>query len=252
MRHYKNFFLTGSTGQLGRKIIALTKNKRWLTPSHQELDIAVQKDVEDYMHKHNFDAIIHAAALARMRECERDPLLAMETNMIGTANLVRGVLLKEQETKRTVRFIHISTDGVYSGQNGRYSEKDATVPYNKYGWTKLGAEAAVNLLPNFCIIRTRFFDPENIKFNECPIDAYTSSLPIAELAKAVVILLDSPFVGTINIGGERQSDYKSFVKFKPTIKPCRFRDVAKNIPFAISKDSSLDIRLWKKFKAEGS
>ena len=131
-RKYKNILLTGASGTLGQAVQKAGGFSSLLTPSRREMDITELKSVENYFNERQIDGIIHCAALARISVCERDPLKALDTNIVGTTNLVKTVLKKSP----TVRFVHISTDGVYPGVKGEYKEKDATVPYNRYGWTK--------------------------------------------------------------------------------------------------------------------
>ena len=114
----------------------------------------------------------------------------------------------------------------------------------------MGAECAVNTLSNYCIIRTSFFDPENIKFDDAATEAFSSKVPINYLVKAISILLDNDFVGTINVGRERKSDYEHYKEFKPEIKECKLEDIQKSVPFAFYKDCSMDINLWKKIEEE--
>ena len=247
---YNKILLTGGSGTLGRHIISSGKLKNILAPSSQELDITNSAGVEKFFSQNELDAVIHCAAMARVSECEQDPAKAIATNIIGTANLVAAVIKKEKKSKKTMRFVHISTDGVYQSTKGDYSEEDAAIPYNVYGWTKLGAESAVHALINSCIIRTRFFDTEKIKYNEYAIDSYTSMIPAGELAKAIAIMLESSFTGTINIGGSRVSDYEALKKYKPSIKPCKFADIQGKIPFKLSKDASMNISLWKKIREQ--
>lgn len=240
MKHGK-ILLTGGSGTLGSHIIKSGLFKEMVAPGRDELDITSTESVERFFTKNDIGYVIHCAAMARVSECEQKPGDAIATNTLGTANLVKAVL-KKPGTK----FVHISTDGVYESTSGNYSESSPTRPYNKYGWTKLGAECAVNLLPNFCIIRTRFFDPEKIKYDEYATDSYTSMLPVGELVKAIAIMLESDFVGTINVGSERISDYDAIRKYKPSVKPCKFEDIQKKTPFILSKDASMNTSLWKK------
>ncbi|MFC1646015.1 SDR family oxidoreductase, partial [Candidatus Omnitrophota bacterium] len=231
MRRNKNkkILLTGASGHLGKAILGLSRPFHFLYPGVDIFDITKPSLLERYFKQHKFDAIINCAALARMGECEKNPLKAVETNIIGTANLVMAVINMQDKLNTTIRFIHISTDGVYPGKTGNYAEKDRTIPYNIYGWTKLAAECAVNLLSDFCIIRTSFFDPKNIRFDCSATDLYSSKLPINYLAKAILTMLESCFIGTINIGGKRQSDYDKYKKFKPSLKRCKGVDILKNI-----------------------
>lgn len=245
---YKNILLTGASGQLGRAILKSGISRHFLAPGLDIFDMTNPASVVKYFKKHKFDAVIHCAALARMGECEKNPSGAIETNIIGTGNLVMVVMDRDSGLSKNTRFVHISTDGVYPGISGNYSENDKTIPYNRYGWTKLGAECAVNLLKNFCIIRTSFFDPSKIKFNDSATDLYSSKVTIDYLAKAVLMMLESGFIGTINIGANRQSDYKRYKKFKPSLRPCRGIEISKNIDFKIAKDASLNCRRWKKIE----
>lgn len=249
---YNHILLTGASGNLGKRIIQLNKDNKLnlLTPSKEVLDITKPETIKKFFDNNEIDAVIHCAAIARMRECHENPDKAIETNIIGTCNLVSQTLTKEKKIKKNIRFVHMSTDGVYEGTKGNYSEKSPTIPFNVYGWTKLGAECAVNLLKNHCIIRTNFFEPENIKFEESATDAYTSKVTVDYIAKAVIKMLNHDFVGTINIGKERMSDYDNYKKYKPSLKPCKLKDILKTVPFQIAKDFSMDVSLWKKIEKE--
>ena len=247
---HKNVLLTGASGTLGRKIIGLNKIPKLLAPSRRVLDITKPLTIKKFFDNNDIDAIIHCAAMARMRECHENPGKAIETNITGTCNLIMEAIRKEKKSKKSIRLVHMSTDGVYEGTKGNYSESSSTIPFNIYGWTKLGAECAANLLKNHCIIRTNFFEPENIKFDESATDAYTSKAAVDYIAKAVVKMLSHKFVGIINIGKERMSDYDNYKKYKQSLKPCKLKDILKTVPFPIAKDFSMDISLWKKIEKE--
>ncbi len=240
--------LTGASGQLGRAMGAASFYKRCLTPPRKELDITSLKSIDSYLNKHDIDRIIHTAALARQALCEEDPMSALDTNLLGTAYLVKAILRFERQRKHGIRFIYISTDGVYPGTEGHYSETSTTIPYNKYGWTKLGGECAVQLLSDFCIIRTRFFDPGHLKFDTCPVDSFTSAIALHELVTAIDKLLYSDFVGVVNVGGRRMSDYERYKAINPSLKPCRLKDIQREKKFKISRDSSFNTKRWRDFE----
>ena len=151
---YKKILLTGGSGTLGSAILKSRLFQNVLFPSHNELDISNKDSVSKFFQNNEIDALIHCAANTNIQECEENPIKAIETNIKGTYNLVKEVLKKDKR----IRFIHISTDGVYNRTEGNYSETSPTIPFDKYGWTKLGAECSVNSLSNFCIIRASFFD----------------------------------------------------------------------------------------------
>ena len=241
---YKNILLTGSTGHLGSAIKESDKFQNILTPTRKVLDITNSETIEKFFQNNEIDAVIHCAALARMKKCEEDPITALKTNVIGTSNLVKEVIKKEKNTQKQIRFIQISTDGVYQGTRGNYSEDDATLPYNKYGWTKLGAECVVQILSNFCIIRTSFFDPKNIKFNDAATDAYSSRVTIDYLVNAIKKMIERDFIGIINIGDEKKSGYERYKEFKPLIKKCKFEDIQNYAQIPLAKDCSMNCNKW--------
>ena len=243
-----NVLLTGGSGNLGQAIKHSDLFPALITPSEHDLDITDTDAIAEHFCRYDIDAVIHCAALARMVACENNPVLAITTNIIGTCNLVNGVIAYEKKEHKKIRFIHISTDGVYPGTRGQYTEINETIPYNNYGWTKLGAECAVNLLSDFCIIRTRFFNPDTIRFDESAVDLYTSTVPIEYLVRAIGILLESDFVGTINVGGDRDSDYNKFREYKPSLKPCSREDIVMNIPIALASDASMDVTAWREIE----
>ncbi|MFC1804614.1 SDR family oxidoreductase [Candidatus Omnitrophota bacterium] len=245
---YKDILLTGASGRLGQAIVQSKCFPSLLSPSRKSLDITKPTTIEAFFSSNDVGAVIHCAALARMAECEKSPIKAISTNIIGTANLAVEVLKKEKILKKKIRFVHISSDAVYPGRRGNYSEKDETIPYNKYGWSKLGAECVVNLLSNFCIIRTSFFDPKNIKFSASAIDAYSSKVTLSYLVKAIAEMLENDFIGVINIGSERKSDYRRYKEFNPLLKPTKLKEIIKGVPFKMPEDSSLDSKLWKEIK----
>lgn len=242
--------LTGGSGNLGRAILKSGLFLNILAPSRNEMDITDKKGVEFFFEENNPDVVIHCAAVVKMTESEQDPAKTIDVNIVGTCNLVKQAIRAEKKNGKSIRFIYISTDGVYSSIKGNYSEKDSVLPYNQYGWSKLGGECAVNLLSNFCIIRTSFFNPEMIKYERYATDKYSSRVPIDYLLKAIAFLLDNNFVGTVNIGGKRESDFNTYKKIKPNIKPCLREDILKNSSIAISSDASLDSSLWRELTKE--
>ena len=245
-----NILLTGSSGKLGKAIKESGLFPKLLTPSRKELDITDERSVSSYFSTHDFSVVIHCAALARMRICEQDPDLAAKTNIQGTVNLVNAALEKEKIKGKPLRFIYISTDGVYEGKKGHYKEDGPTIPYNTYGRTKLGAECAVHALKDHCIIRTSFFDPMNIPFDTAATDMYSSKMPLMELVNAIHFLAHHSFVGVINIGAKKMSEYDRYKTHNPSINPSTFSEIQGSAPFPLAKDASMDISTWKGIKGK--
>lgn len=93
------------------------------------------------------DVVIHTAALTSTDLCEREKDLAYQTNVTGTQNLVEAVT-----SLRGTRFIFISTDLVFDGKKGLYTEDDAPNPLNYYAQTKWEAEQLVQALGDRALI----------------------------------------------------------------------------------------------------
>jgi len=239
-----SILLTGGSGFLGSRIIKSNLFRGLNYPTRLELDLTNIVSVKRYLSSLDYDTVIHCAALARITNCQQSPEEAILNNIVGTSNLVTKLLEKWKSTKKGFRLIHISTDGVYKGDNGNFHENRGTLPYNYYGWSKLGAECAVRLVPNHVIVRTRFFDQGNISFDESATDIHTSSIPVDDLVSALRKLIDSDFVGTINIGGERISDYERNKQYKRSIKPTTREKIEKIAKVPLSKDTSMDCSLW--------
>lgn len=241
----KKILLTGGSGKLGRQILRCNNTCSILSPNKELLDITNSKSVSSYFQSTDFEVIIHCAAMARMSECEKTPKKASDINILGTYNLVSSALQKEKEIGKRIRFIYISTDGVYECQDGDYSETSPTKPYNFYGKTKLAAEGISRTIEDHTIIRTRFFDQFDIPFKDAATDIVTSSIEINELSKAIIQLINKDFKGTINIGSNAQSEYERYSRYKADIRPCKRKDIVKNLDFEIAKNASMNISLFK-------
>ena len=83
------------------------------------------------------DAVVHTAALADIDYCQAHPQDAEEIN-VGVTTTLAG-LCGDTDT----RLILCSTDSVFDGVKGRYTEADAPGPLNVYAETKVKAEQAV-------------------------------------------------------------------------------------------------------------
>ena len=241
-----NILLTGATGNLGKRILKHKKDLQFISPSSKELDITSEISVRKFFTTNSFNSIIHCAALARMKECEDNPAKAFAVNTLGTLNLVNNIKELQKSSKKNIRLIYISTDGVYACDQGNYNEDSPTIPYNVYGRSKLGGETSVKTLEDFCIIRTRFFDPNKIPFDESADDIITSSIEIDKLVKVIKFLIKDKFKGILNVGNEESSEFSRYIGHKPNLKKCKRSDIVKNLNFEIAKNASMDISLMKK------
>jgi dTDP-4-dehydrorhamnose reductase len=119
-----------------------------LTVSHQELDIADNRAVGEYVRSHSPDVIINAAAHTAVDRAESEPDLARKINADGPRHLA------EAARETGARLIHISTDFVFDGAASKpYKPEAATNPLSVYGSTKLAGEKGVlETLPDRSVV----------------------------------------------------------------------------------------------------
>jgi dTDP-4-dehydrorhamnose reductase len=96
--------------------------------------------------------VIHCAALANVDACEADPARAVQLNTEVPRKLAMHV------ARGGARLLHVSTDAVFDGVKGDYSESDVPNPLSVYARTKLEGEHAVtDADPEAIIARVNLF-----------------------------------------------------------------------------------------------
>ena len=236
--------LIGGSGNLGNKIIESNLFKDLYAPKKKFLNLLNSSQIFSILKKKNINTIIHCASLARMKECENDVAKTINNNILGTYNLVKAII----ELKKKIKIIYLSTDAVYPSVRVNYKENGDLGPYNNYGWSKLSAEFLIKMISDHVIIRTRFYDKDKINYRFSASDIFTSQIEIRSLAKYIYYLILDNFIGTINIGGKRVSDFKLYKKIKPKLKSFKRKDLIKKLNFKIAKDASLNLIKFNKIK----
>ena len=149
----KTILITGAYGQLGDACAKHLKNDfklilSGISPANSgvNLDITSKNSIEKVLLETNPDVILNLAALTDVDGCELDPEKAENVNINGVKNLCRDF---------NGHFIQISTDYVFNGESGPYSEEDEANPKSVYGKTKLSADNwLLDNYPKLTIIRT--------------------------------------------------------------------------------------------------
>jgi dTDP-4-dehydrorhamnose reductase len=144
--------ITGAKGQLGRAISRAAKAYPDWTIHYtdiEELDIANQDAVEDFLDQHPVEFIVNCAAYTGVDRAEDDADKAMLLNAGAVDVLAR------LSGKRNIQLIHLSTDYVFNGENNQpYKEDDPADPKTVYGRTKLAGEEVLQKAGQGIIIRT--------------------------------------------------------------------------------------------------
>ena len=161
----KKILITGSNGLLGQKLVSLlTQNShiQLIATSrganrmdfadgydYQEMDITNAEKVAEVIEKVRPDAIIHTAAMTNVDQCEGEKDLCWAMNVKALEYLVKAC------EEHDIFLCHLSTDFVFDGESGPYSEEDKPSPISFYGWSKYAAEEIVKRSKcSWSIVRT--------------------------------------------------------------------------------------------------
>ena len=225
----KKILFTGGNGLLGREFKKLVVEG--LYPTHREFDVTNYKAMEEYLKNKEVSSIVHAAAFISPPRVDSDPLLALETNINGTVNVVKLCI------EYNLKIIYINSDYIFKGDKGRYKEEDPVYPVNKYGWSKLGGECAVRMYDNSLIIRTTF-GPNEFPYDNAFIDQWTSREKVSVIADLIIKLIKKHAVGVYHVGGKRKTVFEYAKKVSPSKNTGKI--ARKDVPFKLPKDTSLD------------
>lgn len=229
--------ITGASGHLGQRLVQAAcragyQVTAWISPRHGSLlpmhvdarfvpvELTDPEQVASAFCRARPLAVIHAAALSTIAECYRDPVRAFRINGEATRQLV-GLCVAG-----VTRLIYVSTDLVFDGSRGNYSEHDPPCPQTLYGKSKLDGERVVLHHPGHLVCRLSllvgkgtqekqlFFDQQVLLLKQGkPIQLFTDEwrtpLGIQAAAEALVGLSTRDYSGILHLGGpERLSRYE--------------------------------------------
>jgi dTDP-4-dehydrorhamnose reductase len=144
--------ITGAGGFIGKQLARFfSANHHVLPLTHQALDITDNHAVRRLVTDARPHLIINCAVLG-VDDCEANPSTARAVNTVGPQYLAEAAAEIDAE------IMHLSTNYVFDGdlESGSfYTIRDAALPINKYGETKLAGEvAARQAAPKSYIVRT--------------------------------------------------------------------------------------------------
>ena len=158
---------------------------------------------------------------------------------------MQSIINFSTNSEKIIRLLHISSDAVYSELGGYHNESNPTEPNCVYGWTKLASECSVRLLPNYLIVRTRFFSKSESRFVDAADDIFTSSIEIESLVSILFKLLICKYIGVVNVGDKKLSDFKRFYKFNKSLEKTNKEKIENESGLNFYNDYSMDITLLK-------
>ncbi len=145
--------ITGSNGLLGQKLVTALRDDPGielvatsrgadrsplpLGDRYRSLDITLHAEVDAVCEAVRPEVIIHTAAMTNVDACEMDPAACQLQNVTATGYLLQAA------KDHGCHFIHLSTDFIFDGMNGPYTEEDVAAPLSTYGQSKLDSERLV-------------------------------------------------------------------------------------------------------------
>ena len=211
----KKILVTGGNGRFAQELKKNTNNYNFIYRDKNQLNILSSKSIIKNIQKFKPNILLHLAGLSRpMSVHEKMINKSIDLNIIGTANLVKMCNLFKK------KLIFFSTGYVYPGTKGNYKEKDPLLPWNNYGWSKLGAESAVQMYKNSLIIRACMTEKPFVH-KSAFANVKSNFIFHEQIAKYLIKLINKK--GIINVGGKSQSIFKFAKKYNKNVKKIESR-----------------------------
>ncbi len=191
------------------------------------------------------DYVVLTAALTDVDRCELDRKAAWRINALGPKAVASACY------KSSSKLIYISTDYVFDGRKGNYSESDAPRPVNYYAESKLAGERYVQEACSDCLILRPSvlygWNPARLNFATWVIselqqgriinvatDLYNSPTHSSDLAEIILRLKDE--VGLFHASGREKINRYSFaLKIAETF----------DLDSSLIKSATTDTLSWK-------
>ena len=223
----------GGSGQIGGLLLHLLRARgdeaagTYATvpfPGLVQLDASDLDAAARVLHARRPEVVYYPAGFTWVDGCERDPARARSANLDQPLNLARVAL------ELGARFVSFSTDYVFDGVNGPYTEESPVNPLSVYGRAKLDAERALaeELGDSVLSVRTSWvFGPERQGKNfayqlvktlsqarplPCPSDQISSPSYGPDVARAVIALVDQGRSGLVHVVGPEVMDRVAFAR----------------------------------------
>jgi len=223
----KRILIIGSNGMLGQSLTthfmfrkdvelmcaSVEEESFYVDVSYAKVDISSTKEVKNLLRDFCPDIIINTAAYTNVDGCESEKELSWSINVTGVENIVKS------GRNIDAHLIHISSDYIFDGENGPYSENEIPNPISYYGREKLAAENAIIsgrikhtiIRTNVLYGSTQFGRPDFVKWvfdslSENKIirivkDQINNPTYIDVLSSAISKIIEFNKTGIYNIGG---------------------------------------------------
>lgn len=146
----KTLFITGSSGFIGSNAVRFFKDKyNIMAPTHHELDLLSQTDVNDYFKNNQIDFVLHTANVGGNRTAKDGPDI-VEKNIRMFFNLA-------ENQENFEKMIHLGSGAEYSRENMpplvKEEEFGKFIPSDYYGFSKYIISKYIEKNNNICCLR---------------------------------------------------------------------------------------------------
>jgi len=180
---------------------------------YARVDVSLSKDVKNLIKDFCPDVLINAAAYTNVDGCESEKELSWSINVTGVENIVK------YGRNIDAHLIHISSDYIFDGEEGPYSEKEIPNPISYYGREKLAGENAIIsgrikhtiIRTNVLYGSTQFGRPDFVKWVYDSLyenknirivkDQINNPTYIDDLSSGISKIIEFDKTGIFNIGG---------------------------------------------------
>ena len=201
----KKILVTGGDGRFANCLKRIKSNYNFIFLNKKKLNILEEKSITRAIIKYKPFCVLHLAGLSRpMKLHEKKLESSIKLNIIGTSNIVIAC------NKFNIKVIYFSTSYIYRGIKGNYKETDSVLPWNNYGWSKLGGECAAQMYKKSLILRVCMTEKPFVH-KKAYANVKSNFIYQEDLAKIFLKLINKK--GIYNIGGKSQTIYE-FVKKK--------------------------------------
>ncbi|HCW53145.1 MAG TPA: hypothetical protein DG753_05285 [Clostridium sp.] len=211
MRKIHKVWLAGAETKVRQSILKSIDQRivNTLSTDIEDVDVSIIDEALAFSYLNQPDAIINCYDFNNIDECEKNPEKAYKINTIVARNLAIC------SRRIGARFIHLSTDNVFGIENDKpYTEFDEPNPTNVYGKSKAEGEKFIkNLAQKYFILRTGYvYDEQNNYVNNSyDISRKISPTSASELAKFIIILMNTPEYGVYHAHSKGYCTYLDFI-----------------------------------------
>tara|TARA_B100001093_G_C26825541_1_gene1013826 strand:- start:829 stop:1527 length:699 start_codon:yes stop_codon:yes gene_type:complete len=206
----KKILVTGGDGRFAQELKKIKSKHIFLFKNKKQLNILSTNSIKSNIKKNKPNIVLHLGSLSRpMSIHDKDINKSIDLNIIGTANLVKIC------NSFNIKLIFFSTSYLYAGSKGNYKESDPILPWNNYGWSKAGAESAVQMYKNSLIIRACMTEKPFLH-KHAYSNVKSNFIFHSDFAKIFLKVINKK--GLINIGGKSQTIYNFAREFNKSVK----------------------------------